>query len=229
MPPRRSTSGSRATSAPPRQNAAARLSISNDVGGGTPGAPNLTYGTWSITAAGTSNLQLNPAVTTDGAGNVITQGGVGGAKTLALAGAGIIAVGQAAAGNWQLLTTMDMSKGTGTQFVTGSTSGVATQARASVGNPGWLFGSGFGLLNEGALGTFALTSVLLGSGNTIVDVSSASAAQVAALTTAAGTGVKVNPGNEIIVKNLVATSPLAATFTEHCRLLGPRHWRTVAC
>ena len=129
---------------------AARLSISNDVGGGTAAAPNLTYGTWSITAANTSNLQLNPAVTTNGAGVVISQGGVGGAKSLALAGAGTIAVGQAAAGDWQLLTTVDMSKGTGTEFVTGATSGVASQARASAGNPGWFFGSEVGLLNEGA-------------------------------------------------------------------------------
>ena len=157
-------------------------------GGGTKAAPNLTYGTWSITAARTSNLQLNPAVTTNGAGDVLSQAGVGGAKTLALAGAGMIAVGQATPGNWQLLTTVDMSKGTGTEFVTGSTSGVGSQARASVGNPGWLFGSAVGLLDEGAAGTFALTSVLLGSGNTIVDVSAASAAQVAALTTAAGQG-----------------------------------------
>ena len=123
-------------------------------------------------------------------------------------------MGKRLPGNWQLLTTVDLSKGTGTEFVTGATSDVGSQARASVGNPGWLFGSGFGLLDEGVAGTFALTSVLLGSGLTIVDVSAASAAQVAALTTAAGTGVTVNPGNEIIVKNSVATSPLAATFAK---------------
>ena len=189
------------------KNSAATLAISNDVGGGTAASPNNTYGTWSITAANNSNLQLDPAVTT--AAGVVTEGGVGGATKLVLAAAGSIAVGQATPGGWQKLTTADLSKTTGMTVLTGATSGtsaapVATQARASTANPAWLFGSETGLLNEGA-GTFALTSVLLGGGPTIVDVSSASATQVAALTTASGTGGAVNPGNEIIVNNSVAT------------------------
>src|SRR5262249_39140812 len=71
--------------------------------------------------------------------------------------------------------------------------------------------SDFGLLNDSGA-TFALTSVALGSGLTFLDVSSASATQVAALTTAAGAGVTVNPGNEIIVKDSVATTTSASTF-----------------
>ena len=133
-------------------------------------------------------------------------------RVLVLAGAGNLAVGQATPGGWQLLTSADLSKTTGMTVLTGATSGVASQARASAANPGWFFGSETGLLNDPDAGTFALTNVLLGSGLTLVDVSSASATQVAALTTAAGTGVTVNPADELIVKDSVATTLLTATF-----------------
>jgi hypothetical protein len=181
---------------------AAELAISNDLGGGTAASPNNTYGTWAITAANTANLQLEQS---------FSEGGVGGATGLNLAGAGVIAVGQATAGNWQLLTKIDSSKATNTVFLTGATSGAASQARASTANPGWLFGSDAGLLNDPG-GSFAVTSVLLGAGLTFLDVSSASAAQVAALTTGPGAGVTVNTGNEIIVSDAVATTTSTATF-----------------
>ena len=179
------------------------ITIANDsVAGGTAANPNNTYGTWSITANNNTNLLLDQD----------TGEGVGGATGLTLAGAGTIAVGQEAAGDWQFLKTIDATKTTNTVFLTGATSGTATQARASATNPGWLFGAGAGLLNDTGA-AFNLTSVLLGSGMTFLDVSSASVAQVTALTTAAGAGVTVNAGNEIIVKNSVATTISATTFT----------------
>ena len=191
---------------------AQEFAISDDVGGGTAASPNLTYGTWSLTVNNNANLQLEQSVTTGAGGTIVTEGGVGGATTLALAGAGNTALGQATAGDWQLLQKIDASAATGKEFITGATSGVGSQARASGANPGWFFGSDVGLLDEGAAGTFVLNSVLLGGGQTFLDVSRASKTQVAALTTAAGTGVTVDPGNEIIVKNSVATTTSADTF-----------------
>src|SRR5262249_23676898 len=73
---------------------AAEINISNDLGGGTQGNPNNTYGTWAITADSTANLQLGPDFDT-GAGET----GVGGATTLTLAGAATsLAGGQDGAG-----------------------------------------------------------------------------------------------------------------------------------
>ena len=186
------------------------LRISNDSGTGTKANPNLTYGTWSITSANTANLQLEQDFQ-DLAGS-----GVGGAKNLILAGAGDIAVGQDAgtdAGHWQLLQTIDLSGSTGRIAITGATSGKATQAFATEANDGWLFGSEAGLLdNTGTGGAFNLTKVTLGSGKTFLDISSASEAQVAKLTTAVGAGVAANLTNEIIVKNSVANTLSADTF-----------------
>jgi hypothetical protein len=186
------------------------LRISNDTGTGTKANPNLTYGTWAITSANTANLQLEQDFQN------LAGSGVGGAQNLVLAGAGDIAVGQNGgtdAGHWQLLQTIDLSKSTGRIAITGATSGTATQAFATEANDGWLFGSAVGLLdNTGTGGEFNLTKVTLGSGQTFLDVSSASAAQVGKLTTAVGTGVAANLTNEIIVKNAVATTLSTDTF-----------------
>ena len=130
-----------------------------------------------------------------------------------LAGKGNICVGQAAPGDWQFLQKIDSSASTGTVIIPGATAGNATNAISYArGNPVWLFGSDAGLLDDTGTGAFNLTSVVLGSGLTVVDVSSASAAQVAKLTTAPGTGVTVHAGNEIIVQDSVATTTTADTF-----------------
>ncbi len=193
---------------------AQELAISNDLGGGTAASPDLTYGTWSITAANTTDLQLEQSVITGALGTVATEGGVGGATALTLAGAGAIALGQATAGDWQLLKSIDASATTGTVIITGASAGppgVETNAFASPSNPSWLFGSDFGLLDDtGTGGVFDLTSYKLGTGLNILDVSSATAAQVAALTTTPG--ATVNAGNEIIVSDGAATTGSATTF-----------------
>src|SRR5262249_9483150 len=88
---------------------------------------------------------------------------------------------------------------------------VGCQAAGSSAHPGWVVGRDVGVLDATGA-TFALTSVRLGAGRTFLDVSSASAAQVAALTTAAGAGVTLGPANEIIVKDSVATTASATTF-----------------
>ena len=116
-------------------------------------------------------------------------------------------------GDWQLLQKIDASATTGKVIITGATSFIGTTNAFATGtNPGWLFGSDAGLLDDTGTGAFNLTSVALGSGLTIVDVSSASAAQVANLTTGPGTGVTVSAGDEIIVQNSVATTTSTATF-----------------
>ena len=175
---------------------AAQILIENDGPAGTVATPNLTYGTWAVTADSTSLLELR-------------QGGVGGAANLTLGGAGaLIAVGQDAVGNWQNLTTLDLSKTTGIAVITGASTGAtnALGTGAAGTNPDWLFGSLAGLLNNGA--TFDLTSVTLGTGKNVIDVSSATAAEVGALKT---TGAVV-PGNELIVQDSVATTTSATTF-----------------
>ena len=74
---------------------AEEIAISNDTGGGTAASPNLTYGTWSLNAKNNVNLQLEQSVTTCPTGGVNSEGGVGGATSLMLAGAGNMALGQA--------------------------------------------------------------------------------------------------------------------------------------
>ena len=181
---------------------AMELIVANDtVAGGTTANPNNSYGTWAITANNNANLALDQDLAE----------GVGGATNLVLAGAGNIAVGQDAAGDWQFLKGVDSSKATGKVFITGSASGNASNVFASAANPGWLFGSTAGLLDDTGT-TFALTSAVLGSGLTILDASSASATQLGKLTTGAGTGVTLNAGNEIIVQDSVATTTSASTF-----------------
>jgi hypothetical protein len=181
------------------------IAISNDLPGpGTAANPNNSFGTWAITANNNTNLVLAQDLHDSAAGTEAE--GVGGATALVLAGAGNIAVGSDGAGDWQFLKSIDAGKTTGALFLTGATSGVASQARASAANPGWLFGSeATGLLDDTGA-AFNLTSVVLGSGLTFLDVSSATAAQIAALVTGPATGVTANAGNEIIVKNSVATT-----------------------
>ena len=179
---------------------AGQILVSNDGPAGTAASPDLSYGTWDITANSTSFLQLD-------------QGGVGGATALTLAGAGTIGLGQDAAGHWQLLKSIDASGTTGAVDITGATSVVGgTNSAASGTNPDGLFGSAAGLLNEGTGfggGSFALNLVKLGTGLTWLDASAANATEIAALTT---TGVVV-AGNEIVVANsVVNAATTTATF-----------------
>jgi hypothetical protein len=175
-----------------------KILFAADSGPGTAASPNLGYGTWSITSNSNNNLQLE-------------QDGVGSATGLTLSGSGNIAVGQDAAGNWQSLTTINAAQDSGTVVITGASSGpgvVNGNAFATVANPGWLFGSAAGLLNDPG-GTFALTTFDLGTGLNKLDVSSATVAQMAKLTTTPA--ATVNPDNEIIVNDTVATTGLALT------------------
>ena len=141
---------------------------------------------------------------TDGIGDFGGDGGVGAAKALTLTAANTIAVGQDAPGDWQLLTSIDASATKGAVWIAGATSGAgSTNSTVSGTNPDGLFGSTTGLLDEGTGvggGTFALTSVKLGTGKMFLDASAATAAQIAALKT---TGAVV-AGNEIVVAGAVA-------------------------
>jgi hypothetical protein len=187
---------------------ASQITFSNDSGApGTAAAANNTYGTWAITYDSNTFAELNQ-------GAVRGVSDVGGATALTLTGANAaatFAAGTDFAGNWQLLTSIDETATAGRVIITGATAGNDTNFLASAANPGWLFGSNAGLLDDTGAG-FALTSVKLGSGLDVLDISSATAAQVAALTTGAGTGVTVNPGNIIIVQDSVATTGSATTF-----------------
>src|SRR5579883_1020348 len=183
---------------------AGAILIANDGGPGTagPGNANTSYGTetYNLGKSNTATyLQLE-------------SNGVDGATKFVFTGPGTLAVGQDSAGDHQNVTTIDASGTTGTVVITGETAGAATgNAYASTANPGWLFGSGAGFLDDtGTGGVFDLTSFKLGSGTNILDVSSATAAQIAALTTTPGTLVALN--NEIILNDGVATTASATTF-----------------
>lgn len=173
-----------------------KILLAGDGAPGTAAAPNLSYGSWTISTDSTSNLQL-------------MQGGVGGATSLTLKGAGNVAVGQDVAGNWQKLTTIDASGETGAVYITGAVGGAATNAIATVANVGGLFGSAAGLLDDTGA-TFGLTSFKLGTGVNTLDATSATAAQLGALTTTPAATVAAT--NEIIVASAVADTTLASTF-----------------
>jgi len=80
---------------------------------------------------------------------------------------------------------------------------------ASVANPFWLFGSNFGLLDDTGA-AFNLKEYDLGSGLNVLDVSTATAAQIGALKTVAN--ATPSTGNIIIVQDAVATTTSATTF-----------------
>lgn len=192
---------------------AQEIAISNDLGGGTKAAPNLTYGTWALTINNNANLQLEQNVTTDGTGAVTAEGnvgGVGGATTLSLTGKGNIALSQDQIGEWRLLKTLNAGGESGTVIIPGATAGLATNAFASNANPLWLFGGDFGFLNNTGTGDFALTEFDLGSGTNILDVSTATAAQIAALKTVPNATPSTT--NTIVVQDSVATTLTATTF-----------------
>jgi hypothetical protein len=172
--------------------AADLLIFSTDGAAGTKASPNTSYGTWAITSSSNADLQL-------------MQNGVGGATTLTLAGAGNLALGQDAAGNWQNLATINASTDTGNVTITGFATTIASNVTTAA-NPAGLFGSVAGLLN----GNTALTSYSLSSGTNILDVSSFKIANMTALTTTPGTAVATN--NEIIVTSLVADTIATTTF-----------------
>ena len=194
--------------------AAGIISIASDGPAGTAGAgnANLSYGTQTYdTGTNTATFLQLEAQTGGFLGAIIPAPSVDGTTTFAFKGGGTLAVGQDFAGDHQNVLDINASGTTGSVFITGATSGVATQAFATTANPGWLFGSAAGFLDDtGTGGVFALKSFELGSGKNTLDVSSASIAQVAALTTTPGTLVALN--NEIIVSDAVATTGSATTF-----------------
>jgi len=196
---------------------AQEIAISSDVLGGTKAAPNLTYGTWALTINNNANLQLEQNVATDGTGAVTDEGnpgGVGGATTLNLTGKGNIALSQDQIGEWRLLKTLNAGGESGTVIIPGATAGVLFNAKGTgpvgTNNPFWLFGGDFGFLDNTGTGDFALTEFDLGSGTNVLDVSTATAAQIGALKTVPN--ATPSAINEIIVQNAVATTLSADTF-----------------
>jgi hypothetical protein len=170
--------------------AADKLTFTTDHGVGTAASPNLSYGTWSISADSPAYLQLQ-------------QGGVGGATTLKFSGAGSFVIGADSPADWQNLTTIDAS-GSGGVLILGATSFLGTTLPVAFSlNPGGLFGSAAGLLSDNT----SLTQFIGSStGSNIIDVSSfTTTAQLAALTATGNTVVT----NQIIVRGTLvdATSP----------------------
>jgi len=176
------------------------ISITTDGAAGTSGSPNLSYGTQAYTVNSAANLQLQAETT--GAPSV------DGTTAFVFTGSGNVAIGQDFAGDHQKVTSIDASGTAGSVYVTGGAAGNASNALSSAGNPGGLFGSAAGFLAN-ATG-FALTTFKLGTGVDTLDVSSATATQVAALTTVGGT--TTTPTNEIIVASAVADTMTASTF-----------------
>jgi hypothetical protein len=194
-------------------NGAQEFVIASDAGTGTAANPSKAYGTWALTINNNANLQISQSATTGALGTIATENGVGAATTLNLSGKGNVALGQEAAGDWRLLATINASGESGNVIIPGASTNTATplfNSFASAANPFWLFGSNFGLLDNTGTGAFALTEYDLGSGLNILDVSTATAAQIGALKTVAN--ATPSTGNIIIVQNAVATTTSATTF-----------------
>jgi hypothetical protein len=205
-------------------NGADIVSIANDGAPGTAAAPNLSYGTQTYTVNSNANLQLQAESLVPGAppapGNLAAfVPSVDGTTTFNFAGTGNMAIGQDAIGDHVKVTTINASTATGSVYITGhatnpifdAIAGVAassTNAISTATNPAGLFGSSAGFLDD-ATG-FALTTFNLGSGVNTLDISSATAAQVAALTTVPGTTLAAT--NEIIVASAVADTAVSSTF-----------------
>ena len=203
------------------------LIFSNDTGGGTAASPDLSYGTWGLTLNSNANLTLQQDFNgfVAGAAFAPIAGGVGGATAITLAGKGNVSLGQDAIGNWQLVKDINASAESGTVIVTGTTAGNATNANGSVNNPGWLFGSNAGLLDDtGTGGAFNLTKFELGSGTNVLDVSSASALQMAALVTTPNATPSLT--NEIIVQELGCHDAHGCDLRRYRGLPDPRNRRT---
>ena len=206
---------------------AQEIAVASDAGVGTKAAPSLTYGTWALTINNNANLQLEPSVTTDGTGAVTLEGGVGGATTLNLSGKGNIALSAAdgaGIGDWRLLKTLNAGGESGTVFIPGATANRDTNAFATEANPFWLFGGDLGFLDFTGTGDFALTEFDLGSGANILDVSTATAAQIAALKTVPNATPSTT--NTIVVQNSVATTLAADDLRQHQGFPDPRHRRS---
>ena len=165
-----------------------KLTFMTDRGMGTINSPNLSYGTWSITADSPSYLQLQ-------------QGGVGGVTSLKLSGAGFFILGADAPAAWQNLTTIDASGSIGGVTILGAASYLGTTLPVAFDlNPGGLFGSAAGLLT----GNTSLTK-FIGSptGPNILDVSNfTTESQLASLTAI---------GNNVVTNQILVSSALADT------------------
>jgi hypothetical protein len=182
---------------------------------GTAANPNLTAGTLALTANSNVNLELsaNGFVTALGSANVT------GFTAITLAGAGNIALGTDAAGNFADLKSINASTATGAVIITGAGSGFglgnalstsgggAAPAAGTGGNPGWLFGSAAGLLNGNTVfNSYTGTAASLN----ILDVSSENVAQFAAGKFVGNTATGIV--NQLVVSDAVATTTSATTF-----------------
>jgi hypothetical protein len=185
---------------------AATISIANDGAAGTAAAPNLSYGTQIYNTGTNTKTYLQLEAQPDGfLGGILGALGVpsvDGTTTFKFTGAGELAVGQDIAGDHQFVQDIDASGTTGHVVITGATAGTGTTAYATTANPGALYGSTAGFLDNTGTTAFNLTKFELGSGTTFLDVSSATGAQVKALTTTPGTLVALD--NEIVVKDAAA-------------------------
>jgi len=195
------------------------IAISNDGAAGTTGAPNLAYGSQKYTVNSAANLQLQSEIFV---GGLAAGTNVDGTTAFVFSGGGALAVGQDFAGNHTKVTSIDASAETATVWITGSAAdnpaaqpnNAQSTGAAGVGaNPFGKFGSGAGFLDDTAVpgAAFALTSFKEGTGTTNLDASSASLAQMAALTTTANTG-NTQTNNMIIVNSTVADTTIGATF-----------------
>ncbi|MFZ3181658.1 MAG: DUF4214 domain-containing protein [Methylocystis silviterrae] len=200
---------------------AAIISISSDGPQGTAAAPNLSYGTQTYDTTTNTQTYLQLEAQPGGfLGAIVLTPSVDGTTKFVFKGAGTLAVGQDVAGDHQLVQDINASGTTGHVVITGASSGYGPSSKGggiiqsafeSTPNPGALYGSAAGFLdNTGTGGKFALTSFELGSGTTFLDASSASVAQIKALTTTPGALVALD--NEIVVKDAVATTTSVDTF-----------------
>ena len=166
-----------------------------------------------ITRARTRPTYLQLEAQSGGFLGALAGPSVDGTQNFVFKGGGTLGVGQDFVGDHQLAQNIDVSGTTGSVFITGAASGLGTgNAIATTTNPGALFGSAAGFLDGGPVdGVFGLTKFELGSGTTYLDVSSATAPEMALLTTTPGTPNAAN--NEIVVNDGVATTTLALTAT----------------
>lgn len=176
------------------------ISVANDGANGTSSAPNLSYGTQTYSVNSAANLQLQAETN--------HSSSVDGTRIFVFAGTGNVAIGQDFAGDHQSVTTIDASATAGSLYITGGAAGNGSNALSSAGNPGGAFGSAAGFLNDPT--GFALTTFKLGSGVDTLDISSATATQVGALTTLAGATTAST--NEIIVGSAVVDTTTSSTF-----------------
>jgi hypothetical protein len=176
------------------------INLGSDGAAGTAAIPSVGYGTWNITAAGADHIALG-------------ENGVGSGTAITLAGAGnatLDASTSGAGGVWTALKTIDASTDTGNVTIRGANPTVADSADV-----------GFGLLDFGTGTSESLTSVKLGAGNDILDLSAGAFtdADISAMTALDG-----GAGSNTIVFNeatlLAATAATGTLPDTHFQIIG---------